>query len=160
MQKGEISFAPRELNLSGIALQNIGLINQRAIQKGIIIKNEISAAEKVYADEQMINAIFRNLLSNAVKFTRRDGIVIVSAKKIDNEMVEISVSDSGVGISESNIKKLFKIEEKVSSKGTEGELSTGLGLFMCKEFVEKHSGQMWVESKQGIGSTFYFTIRM
>ena len=160
MQKGEISFAPLELNLSDIALQNIGLINQRAIQKGIIIKNEISLTEKVYADGQMINAIFRNLLSNAVKFTRRDGIVIVSAKKIDSEMVEISVSDSGVGISESNIKKLFKIEEKVSSSGTDGELSTGLGLFMCKEFVEKHSGQIWVESKQGIGSTFYFTLKI
>jgi PAS domain S-box-containing protein len=160
MQRGEISFIPRKFNLSGIALHNIRLILERAMQKGIIIINEISLTELVFADEQMINAIFRNLLSNAVKFTRRDGKVIVRAKKVNNGMVEISISDTGVGISESNIKKLFKIEEKVSSIGTEGELSTGLGLFICKEFVEKHGGQIWVESRKNVGSTFFFTLKM
>jgi len=74
-------------------------------------------------------------------------------------MIEISVSDTGVGISEDVIKKLFKIGEKIGSKGTNGELSTGLGLLLCKEFVEKHAGKIWVESKENVGSTFSFTLR-
>jgi PAS domain S-box-containing protein len=160
MQRGELSFIPREINLADITAQNIGLTNQRAIQKGIIIINEVMVTEKVHADEHMLNTVLRNLLSNAVKFTRRDGKIIVRAKKIESEMVEVSVSDTGVGISETDVKKLFKIEEKVNSKGTEGELSTGLGLLLCKEFVEKHSGQIWVESKENVGSTFYFTLKM
>jgi signal transduction histidine kinase len=160
MQRGELSFIPREINLADIIAQNIGLTNQRAIQKRIIIINEVMVTEKVHADEHMLNTVLRNLLSNAVKFTRRDGKIIVRAKKIESEMVEVSVSDTGVGISETDVKKLFKIEEKVNSKGTEGELSTGLGLLLCKEFVEKHSGQIWVESKENVGSTFYFTLKM
>jgi signal transduction histidine kinase len=157
-QRGTISFTPQELNLSDIAIQNIGIINQRALQKGITIINEVMVTEKIYVDIKMIDTILRNLLSNAVKFTRRDGKVIVRAKKTKGEMVEVSVSDTGVGISEEDIKKLFKIEEKVSSKGTDGELSTGLGLLLCKEFVEKHGGKIWVESEVGKGSKFIFTV--
>ena len=158
MQKGSISFTPKELNLSTFALQNILIINQRAVQKGITISNEIPESLKVNADERMVNTILRNLLSNAVKFTSRDGKIIIRSKKTEEEMIEVSVQDTGVGMSEKDVKRLFKIEEKVSKKGTEGEQSSGLGLLLCKEFVEKNGGKIWVESELGKGSTFYFTV--
>ncbi|MDP3148091.1 MAG: ATP-binding protein [Ignavibacteria bacterium] len=158
MQRGAISFTPKELNLSTFALQNIEIINQRAVQKGITISNEIPGSLKVNADERMINTVLRNLLSNAVKFTNRGGKIIVRCKKIENAMIEVSVQDTGVGMAEKNVKRLFKMEEKVSSKGTEDEPSTGLGLLLCKEFVKKNGGNIWVESEEEKGSIFYFTV--
>ena len=88
--------------------------------------------------EKMINSVLRNLLSNSVKFTRKNGIVVGKAREIEEGMVEISVTDTGVGIPGNTMAKLFKLGEKVGSKGTDNELSTGLGLVICKEFVEKH----------------------
>ncbi|MHB8581413.1 MAG: sensor histidine kinase [Ignavibacteriaceae bacterium] len=158
MQKGSISFSPKEFDLSSVVLQNIGITWQRALQKGITIINEVPAAEIVYADEKMIDTVLRNLISNAVKFTRKDGKVVISSNKINDDMVKISVSDTGVGIPEKDADKLFKIEGQLRSKGTEGEPSTGLGLVLCKEFVEKNGGKIWVESKENVGSTFYFTL--
>lgn len=158
MQKGSISYTPKELSLSVTVSENIEQINQRALQKGITIRSEVPENQKVLADERMINTILRNLLSNAVKFTRKDGKITVKSKTISNDMIEISVHDSGVGISDNNVEKLFKIDEKVSIKGTEGEPSTGLGLLLCKEFVEKHGGKIWVESELGKGSTFSFSL--
>ena len=158
MQKGSISFVPEEINLSTIISQNIEIISQRALQKGIAILNEVPASERVYADNKMVDTVFRNLLSNAVKFTKKGGEIIIKSKKAASAMVEASVSDTGIGLSEINIKKLFKIEEKFTSKGTEGEPSTGLGLVLCKEFIEKNGGKIWVESDKGKGSTFYFTV--
>jgi signal transduction histidine kinase len=84
--------------------------------------------------------------------------VIVSAKETNDNYVEIGVTDNGIGMSANLIKKLFRMEEKVGRKGTAGEESTGLGLLVCKQFVEKHGGKIWVESKEGAGSTFYFTV--
>ncbi len=160
MQKGSISFTPQELNLSDIVSQSIDTIRQRAEQKGITISNEIPGSLKANADERMINTVLRNLLSNSVKFSSRDGKIVVRGKKTENEMVEISVSDTGVGMKEKNVSRLFKMNEKVSSKGTDGEPSTGLGLLLCKEFVEKNGGKIWAESQQNVGSTFYFTVPM
>jgi signal transduction histidine kinase len=157
-QKGEISFTPQELNLSKMVAHNIDTMEQRATQKGITLVNEVTITEKIYADEKMVDTVLRNLISNAVKFTRRDGKVIVRAKKTGNEIIDITVSDTGVGMKEKNVKRLFKMNEKVSSKGTNGESSIGLGLLLCKEFVEKHGGKIWVESGQGKGGTFCFTV--
>ena len=159
MQKGTINFAPNEWKLSEIVWQSYENLLQRANQKGIKMENNISDSIKVYADEKMLNTVVRNLLSNAVKFTRADGRVRISAKEIGNKMVEVSVSDTGVGLSENDINKLFKLDEKVRKAGTDGEPSTGLGLLLCKEFVEKHGGKIWVESKENIGSAFYFTVQ-
>jgi len=157
-QKGSLAFMPKALNLSDIFSQCIDSTKQRAIQKEIIILNEIPETLKIYADEKMINSVLRNLLSNSVKFTRKNGIVVGKAREIEEGMVEISVTDSGVGIPRNTMAKLFKLGEKVGSKGTANELSTGLGLVLCKEFVEKHGGRIWVESKESIGSTFFFTV--
>jgi signal transduction histidine kinase len=112
-----------------------------------------------FADKKMINSVLSNLLWNAVKFTNRNGTVKICSKNIENEMIEISVSDTGMGIEKDIINKLFAVGEKISRAGTEGEPSTGLGLLLCKEFVEKNGGKIWVESEPGVGSTFYFTLR-
>jgi two-component system sensor histidine kinase/response regulator len=158
IQKGSLSFSPQEFSLSVPVLQILKLINERVLQKGISVVVEVPDNQKLYADVRMIGAILRNLLSNAVKFTNRGGIVCVKSKNIENEMIEISVSDTGIGMSESILKKLFKINENVGSTGTDGELSNGLGLILCKEFVDIQKGKIWVESKPGQGSTFFFTI--
>jgi len=113
---------------------------------------------KVFADDAMFNSILRNILSNALKFTPKGGNVTLTAKSIVGGMVEVSIADSGIGMTEILLKKLFKIGEKVGRKGTEDEESTGLGLLLCKEFVEKHGGRIWVESEAGKGSKFSFSI--
>ncbi len=157
MKRGEINFSPESLKLSSIIFQNIELIKPTAVLKNISISTQIPESARIYADENMINSIIRNLLSNAVKFTRESGKVLVSAREI-NKMLEISVSDNGVGMSEEDIQRLFKINEKVSSEGTQGELGSGLGLLLCNEFVEKNGGRIRVESNAGKGSKFIFTL--
>ncbi|MEI7811940.1 MAG: PAS domain S-box protein [Ignavibacteria bacterium] len=158
MQQGAISFNPTEIVLSDIVSENINLMIKRGEQKGIEIIHEADPDQTVFADEAMLNSVLRNLLSNAVKFTKKGGNVIVKAKKTENDMIEISVIDSGIGISEALSQKLFKTDEKTGRKGTDGEPSTGLGLLLCKEFVEKHGGRIWVKSEKGKGTAFYFTI--
>lgn len=158
IQKGETSFSPQDMPLFNLVSQNIEILRHTALKKEINIINKVQETLEAYLDEKMINTVLRNLLSNAVKFTDRNGEVIVSAKKAENETIEVSVRDTGVGIPEKDVKRLFKLEEKVCSIGTGGEPSTGLGLLLCKEFVEKHGGKIWVESELGKGSTFYFTL--
>jgi PAS domain S-box-containing protein len=157
-QTGTIGFNPKELLLSQVFSQSIDTLMQRALQKGIDVQNEINENQIIYADERMINSVMGNLLTNAIKFTRRGGKIVGKARKRDDGMVEITVTDSGVGISANNLRKLFKLDEKVSTKGTENEPSTGLGLLLCKEFVEKNGGKIWVESEEGKGSTFSFSL--
>jgi len=158
MQQGLINLNPVEIVLSEIISQNIDSIIKRGEQKEIEIIHEVDKNQIVFADETMLNSILRNLLSNAIKFTKQGGKVSVSSKETENNMVEISVTDSGIGMSEDLSEKLFKIDEKVGRKGTNGESSTGLGLLLCKEFVEKHGGRIRVESRKGEGSIFSFTI--
>jgi PAS domain S-box-containing protein len=157
-QKGSISFSPKSLCLSGLFSLNIDSISQRAFQKGITIFNEIPDDLVVYVDEKMINSVLRNLLSNAVKFTRKGGTVTGKARKIDSGMIEISVTDTGVGIPDSINAKLFNLGEKMGRPGTDNEPSTGLGLVLCKEFIEKNGGKIWVQSRENIGTTFYITL--
>ena len=106
----------------------------------------------------MISSVLLNLISNAVKFTEEKGIITISTNEANDKMIKITLSDTGIGMSKSSVEKLFKAGEKIRSVGTDGELSTGLGLILCKEFVEKHGGEIWAESQQGIGSSFYFTL--
>jgi signal transduction histidine kinase len=158
MQKGEMSFQPNEISLTDLAAKNIELIKERSAQKGIAVINNVSNPIQIFADENMINSVLLNLLTNAVKFTRSNGTVTVRAYKAADDMVEVSVSDTGIGMSKGIVDKLFIVGEKTGTPGTEGELSTGLGLLLCKEFVEKHGGKIWVQSEEGKGSTFYFTL--
>ena len=158
IQKQTITFLPKEINLSSVVSQSTGEMKERALQKGISIVNEIEKEKFIFADEKMIRTIMRNLISNAVKFTHYGGSVGVKSKNLQNGMIEISVSDSGVGISKDKIESLFVVGSNNGTKGTDGELSTGLGLVLCKEFVEMHGGKIHVESVLNKGSVFSFTL--
>jgi signal transduction histidine kinase len=106
----------------------------------------------------MFDTIIRNLISNAIKFTISGGKVIVTANYNGDHYIVVKISDSGIGMAPELRNKLFQIDEKTSRPGTEGEPSTGLGLLLCKEFIEKHGGKIWVESSVGQGSTFSFSL--
>jgi len=158
LQQNAISFEPQKHNLSILASHCISTFYTRALQKEITIKNIIDKSVVVLVDEKMITTVLRNLLSNAIKFTSKNGIITVEAIQSDDQWIQISVTDTGVGIENKDLTRLFTIGEKVGSKGTDGELSTGLGLILCKEFVEKHGGRIWAFSEVGKGSTFCFTV--
>ena len=118
----------------------------------------------VHADKAMIGSVLRNLVSNAIKFTNRGGKIVISTEQHNKELV-VSIADNGIGISEDLLPKLFRIEESMSAPGTNNEHGTGLGLILCKDFIEKHGGRIWVESKSDgtsdeKGSTFKFTLPM
>jgi signal transduction histidine kinase len=112
----------------------------------------------VYADSSVFQTVIRNLVSNSVKFTPRGGKIYISAKETNHRIVEISVRDTGIGMNDEMLKSLFRLDAKVNRKGTEGEPSTGLGLILCKDFIEKHNGKIVVESEEGKGSVFTFSM--
>lgn len=156
-QRGRVEYNPVEFNLPKLVDQNMNLHRSHAEKKGIRLVNKIDGDLMVYADMQMINTVLRNLINNAIKFTSKDGSIEVLIEESNNNYV-IEVKDEGVGISEENIAKLFHIDQKFKNTGTDGEKGTGLGLILCKEFVEKCGGNIWCESSEGEGTSFYFTI--
>lgn len=156
-QTGRIEFNPQKLELLQIVDKNFLLLKATAEKKQIKLLHEILPELYVYADEEMINTILRNLLTNAIKFTNKEGAVTVNAVAKDS-FVEVSVVDSGVGMDQNTIENLFRLDAPHSAIGTDNEAGTGLGLILCKEFVEKHGGKIWVESELGKGSLFKFTI--
>jgi signal transduction histidine kinase len=156
-QTGKIHFEQSLFLLETITTEIIDLVKTSAGNKNIVLESTVSPDITVFADKNMIHTVIRNLLLNAVKFTRSGGKISLSARAIGN-VVEIAVKDNGIGISPENFKKLFCIDCNMISYGTEGEQGTGLGLILCKEFVEKNSGTIRVESEEGIGSTFTVTI--
>ncbi|HZY26404.1 MAG TPA: PAS domain S-box protein [Bacteroidales bacterium] len=157
LKRGGIDFLPEKLNLKKKIVECVDVLSESARKKGINVEIKMSDEIDVFADSHMFDAVIRNLVSNAIKFTNRGGLVNVSAVYIDHT-VEIKIKDSGIGMPTELKNRLFQINEKISRPGTEGELSTGLGLLLCKEFVEKNNGKIWAESEPGIGSTFYFTM--
>ncbi len=156
-QTGRIEYEPQDFSLTDLVSQNILSISDAAYKKNIGVQNEIKEYMLAFGDRRMINTVVRNLISNALKFTKPGGKIVLSHKK-ENEFIEVTVSDTGVGIKEENISKLFRLEESISTPGTDKEQGTGLGLILCKEFVEKNKGKIWVESEYGKGSKFKFTI--
>ena len=158
-QQGSIPFQPKVLNLLSTCNGVLDILDPGAFAKNITISGLKIEHVNVYADEDMLKTILLNLVSNAIKFTNSGGKISINAEQ-NSENVTISVSDNGVGISSDNLSKLFDISEVLSTKGTAGESGTGLGLLLCKEFVEKHGGKIWVESEEGKGSVFKFTLRI
>ena len=158
IQEGTIEYNPVPCSLLEQANQGVDALSSKAQLKEVEVINEISEKLRINADEKMINSVFRNLLSNAIKFTPRGGRVIIGSKETAGNMVEVTVTDNGIGIPEDIIGRLFRIEEKVGRQGTEGEATTGLGLILCREFIDKHNGKIWVESAEGKGTTFHFTL--
>jgi two-component system sensor histidine kinase/response regulator len=156
-QTGRLENNPKRLTLHSLVVENIAQVQQAAAQKQIAIAAPIPAHVEVLADPEMASTVLRNLLSNAVKFTPRGGRLEVSALE-DGTEVQVAVADTGVGMTAQELEKLFRIDEHLSGKGTEQETGNGLGLLVCKEFVEKLGGRIWAESRPGLGSTFRFTL--
>jgi signal transduction histidine kinase len=152
-----MEFNPEYIKFTTLINEVVKLLNDSAQQKSIIISSEIPPDATVFADKDMLSTIMRNLISNALKFTNFGGEIVILATQKQDEMM-VAVCDNGVGIKKEIIEKLFRIEASTSTMGTQKEPGTGLGLLLCKEFVEKHGGKIWAESETGKGSTFYFTI--
>ena len=150
-------FNPKEQSLEKILIEVTKLNKNNAEMKNIKLSYSLSKDIIIYVDYAMIEIILRNLISNAIKFTHKNGEVKINAGQ-DNDNVIIFVSDTGVGMTQEKVQKIFDISEKTSTVGTENEKGTGLGLILCKEFVEKHNGKIWIESEIKKGSKFIFSI--
>ncbi len=156
-QTGRMEFIPEYFELVDFINEIITIFNDIAGQKSITIFTGVPPNAPVFADRAMINTVLRNLISNAIKFTRPGGMITITATE-KPDLLMVSVRDTGVGIPKDKIDKLFRIDENYSTRGTANETGTGLGLILCKEFIEKHNGEIWIESKEGTGSIFYFTL--
>lgn len=158
IQKGAFPFNPEVIQLDLVIGSSIDMIHESANRKNIEISSHVADGLFAFADMNLIQTIIRNLVFNAIKFTPRGGKVSILAKAATDKSIEISIQDNGIGMSQNMIEKLFRIDVQNNRRGTESELSTGLGLLLCKEFTEKNGGKIWVESEEGKGSTFYFTL--
>jgi len=158
IKRGITSFDPESFLLSSKIDEFMQPVLESANKKLIEISYSIPDDLVVFADLNMMGSIIRNLTSNAVKFTPKNGKVFLSARVTGDQNIEISVKDSGIGMNKSILHKLFNIDRNNNRRGTDGESSSGLGLIICKEFVEKHNGRIWVESLERKGSTFYLTL--
>jgi signal transduction histidine kinase len=155
--QNKIPFKPQNLNLLNVCNDSVEVMEPNASSKNIKINCTVDSGINIFADGDMIKVILRNLLSNAIKFTNNNGNIFIDAIS-NHEDVIISVSENGIGITPENMSMLFNISQVLSTAGTANEQGTGLGLLLCKEFVEKHGGRIWAESELGKGSKFSFTL--
>ncbi len=156
-QTGQLKFKPENQLLEPVVNEIIDLSLPSANNKNIVLKYLQAEKIVVYADSDMLKTVLRNLVSNAIKFTNVNGKINIYAQKNDN-FIEIAVSDNGIGMSDETQNTLFNLETNETTPGTEEEKGSGLGLVLCKEFVEKHGGKIWAESELGQGSSFKFTL--
>jgi PAS domain S-box-containing protein len=156
-QQGKIPFKPQILSFKDICKDTLEILTPNANAKNITINYSATDEINIFSDIDMLKTVLRNLVSNSIKFTNCGGSINIDAKQ-NSENITISISDNGVGIPPENLAKLFDISEVLTTKGTAEETGTGLGLLLCKEFVEKHCGKIWVESEVGKGSDFRFTL--
>ncbi len=157
-QMNNIEFKPENLNLLKSVETSIEFLNANAESKKISLTASIPTDLSVFVDSNQLQTILTNLIANALKFTESGGNVTIQAKNDIGTHIRICVTDTGVGMSKAVMDKIFRIDAKHSTKGTAGEAGTGLGLLLCKEFVEKNGGKIGVESTEGEGTTFYFTL--
>lgn len=157
LQTGRIQCNPDTIIIEEIVKDVLYLLQNNIKNKQIEIELNIEKSHKVFADFLMIRTVITNLIANAIKFTYNKGLIKIYSKSLD-EFIEISVEDNGVGIEQTNIDKLFKIDCQISTYGTNNETGTGLGLILCKEMIEKNNGKIGVESRKNLGSKFYFVL--
>lgn len=157
LQCDTLECRPQPVDIKTVAMVTIELLAPQAEQKQIALRNGITDSHMVYADVQMVNTVVRNLLSNSIKFTQRGGEVMLAVKP-ETRHLTILVSDTGIGIEAQHLPKLFRIDTKFTRLGTAQENGTGLGLVLCKEFVERNGGRIWVESQPNKGTTFGFSL--
>ncbi|MDM8527725.1 hybrid sensor histidine kinase/response regulator [Anaerolineales bacterium HSG24] len=169
LQMGRMDYKPEKVNLTEIVVRNIRLLEESAFYKEIILESHLQRPIYVFVDEYMLDTTVRNLMSNALKFTPSGGRVTVLTHIIENSsplkkdratrnFIELSIVDTGIGISEEDIEKLFRLDTHHTTIGTANEQGTGLGLIMCQEMVKQNGGNISVESKVGKGTTFKITI--
>jgi two-component system, sensor histidine kinase and response regulator len=156
-QTGKIEINPNWEKLGMVVSNCILILNLSAENKNIHLFNDIDPGISIFADVNMLTTVIRNLMSNAIKFTLPGGEVRVSAVE-DKNFVEVIIYDTGIGMNPETVSKLFRIDQHLSTLGTNNEKGSGLGLILCKEFIEKHNGRIWVISKEGVGSSFHFTV--
>jgi PAS domain S-box-containing protein len=157
-QTGKIAYTPEKFNLADLLNQSISLLANQAEKKKIQIRSLVPADLEVYADKNMIFTVLRNLISNSIKFTFKDGDISIDASTIEGGFVKVTVRDNGMGIMPEYQELLFKLARNFSTRGTANESGTGLGLILCKDFIDKNGGTIWVESVYEKGSDFIFTI--
>jgi PAS domain S-box-containing protein len=158
IQRDELEYEPVNLNLNEVVNKTNALLKQLAIEKNITLSNNIGNEIVVNADGNMLHSIVQNLIMNAIKFTPKDGHIIVSAED-KGSLVEVSVNDTGIGVETAQSDAIFNFGTVFTNHGTNDEKGTGLGLPICKEFVERNGGKIRVESEIGQGSKFIFTLR-
>lgn len=156
-QSDKIPFEPHKINFSNVCLELVEGLKLSASAKNVTLDCALNENIEFYADINMIKTVLRNLVSNAIKYSYSNGLIQIVATKQETDIV-ISVKDTGVGIDAYTLSKLFDLTQKYSTSGTADEKGTGLGLIICKEFVEKHGGEIWAESELGHGSSFNFTL--
>jgi signal transduction histidine kinase len=159
-QMNVLTFTPKLENAKQLISCTVEMLLELSKEKSIVITMSIDTGLFVMIDQDMVETIIRNLVLNAIKFTPKNGSVNINAEHSTKQpgFIQIAIEDNGVGIADENKEKLFKGSENVSTKGTEEESGTGLGLILCKEFVEKHGGEIWFESSLGKGTTFFLTL--
>jgi signal transduction histidine kinase len=155
-QRQEITFRPVKLILKPVITKILQLIETNLTNKNIAVKINCPDDLAVYADDQMLNTIFRNIIFNAVKFTKLGGKITVAAENTNNSCI-IKISDDGVGMDKDTVKDLFELEKKNVSKGTAGESGSGLGMILVKEFVDAHKGTIQIDSEPDNGTTITIT---
>jgi PAS domain S-box-containing protein len=157
IKTGRLKQNPEKISLSALANNSIILLESVAAKKAVTIINNIDNSHFFLGDRTMISSVLQNLISNSIKFSRRNSEVILSSR-VEGDKIIVSVKDRGVGISSENMKRLFKLDEHLTTPGTSNESGTGLGLILCKELVEKNKGKIWAESKEQFGTTFFFSL--
>ncbi|WP_045221806.1 sensor histidine kinase [Desulfonatronum thioautotrophicum] len=157
VQQGLMGFSPRQINLLKLVHNSIESLRSVAELKGISIQNAIPENLKVMVDQPMITTVVRNLVSNALKYSSSGGALTISGF-LNGDKVEMAVRDTGIGMDQNTQAHLFALDRKTIRPGTQGEHGTGLGLILCKEFITRHGGRIWVESELGRGTTFHFTV--
>jgi len=159
MERGLTEYDPRLLDLQKMVNESLNLVAETARAKSINLVLDMPHEQVVFADQNMLKTILRNLASNAIKFTRPGGMVTISVQPENENFTTITIKDTGIGMTTQMVENLFRPDTNNRRPGTNGEQSTGLGLLICKEFIEKHEGYIKVESEEGKGSVFSFTIR-
>lgn len=160
-QTDRIDLNPEKMQIFDFVNCNLDLVREQADAKEIELINEVEKDLTMFAERQSMNTVLRNLLSNAIKFTMPGGGVTIIARKLsysDHEYVQLEVKDTGVGIPKARAEKLFSLEHADSTRGTENETGTGLGLIVCKEFVAKNKGRLTFTSEENKGTSFYVDI--
>jgi signal transduction histidine kinase len=156
-QLHQITANPETIDLRLMIINKINLLKTQAQEKEIQVENYVTTSLPVSFDKNMLGIVLQNLLSNAIKFTKQGGKVTIEAMAMQDQ-IQVSIADTGIGLSKERAEKIFTMQTNTSTTGTAGEKGSGLGLLICKDFVEKNGGKIWVESEEGKGSTFKFTL--